>query len=281
MTLTRTPLGRAEAARAVEALTAWALPDRSQHSLHPGDVGWHLRFEEDAVRSALALWSDTAGPVAVELFDAPVRRVSVAPRVEQDEDLASALTAALTQGRISGDWIEIGAESAVGVRLTAAGWKFAVERAHLVRRLDTPVAVPLPYTVVGEADAPDRVAVQFAAFAKSTFSLARWRQMRSSPAGALAVDVLVHAPGGRPAAAATGWFAGKGRCAVLEPVGTHPDVRRLGYGRAVTMATAEELRKRGASAVAVLPPLDLTPAVGVYRAAGFDLVAEEGAFQLP
>lgn len=281
MTLTRTPLGRAEAVQALDALAAWALPDRSQHSLHPGDVGWHLRFEEDTVRSALALWTDAAGPVAVELFDAPVRRVSVAPRVEQDQALASALATALMQGRVSGDWIEIGEDSALGAVLAAAGWRFVAERAHLVRRLDAPVDVPLPYTVVGEADAADRVAVQFAAFAKSTFSLSRWRQMRSSPAGALAVDVLVRAPGGRPAAAATGWFAGAGRCAVLEPVGTHPDVRRLGYGRAVTMATAEELRKRGASAVAVLPPLDLEPAVGVYRAAGFDLVAEEGAFQLP
>ena len=33
-------------------------------------------------------------------------------------------------------------------------------------------------------------------------------------------------PAGQPAAAATGWFAGVGRCGLLEPVGTHPDVER-------------------------------------------------------
>ena len=48
----------------------------------------------------------------------------------------------------------------------------------------------------------------------------------------------------------------------------------------MTLATAEELRKLGASAVAVLPPADNEPAVGVYRSAGFQLVAEERALSL-
>jgi ribosomal protein S18 acetylase RimI-like enzyme len=278
MRVHRTPLGRAEARLALDALRAWALPDRSNRSLHLGDVGWFLRFEEETIRSALAFWSDAAGPVAVELHDAPVRRMSLAPRAEADPALLDALAGAVAAEPGS---VDVAADSGLRERLAAAGWREGEPEAHLVLPLDGPIRVEFPYTLVGEADAAARVAVQRSAFQRSTFTVARWRQMHSSPAGRYAIDILVRTPGGTPAAAAVGWFAGAGRCGVLEPVGTHPDYRRRGYGRAVTMAAAEELRKLGASAVAVLPPVSNAPAVGVYQSAGFELVAEESTLTLP
>lgn len=275
----RTPLGRDDCGLALDALRAWAKPGRSSSSLHVGDVGWFLRFEEDTVRSALSLWSDATGPVAVELFDPPVRRFTVAPRVEADPSLLSALVETITA---DGSPIEVAPESGVRTALLQAGWtEDPSPAAHFVLPLSGPITVDVPYALVGEADAAARVDVQRSAFQRSTFTVARWRQLHASPAGRYAVDVLVRTPGGSAAAAAIGWFAGPGRCAVLEPVGTHPRYRRRGYGRAVVLATAEELRRLGASAVAVLPPADNEPAVGVYRAAGFEVVAHEHTLNPP
>ncbi|MCP2328036.1 ribosomal protein S18 acetylase RimI-like enzyme [Hamadaea flava] len=275
----RTPLGRDDCGLALDALRAWAKPGRSSSSLHVGDVGWFLRFEEDTVRSALALWSDATGPVAVELFDDPGRRITLAPRVEAEPEL---LTAVVDEIRRDGGPVELAPESGVRTALLQAGWtEDPSPAAHFVLPLSGPIAVDVPYVLVGEADAAARVDVQRSAFQRSTFTVARWRQLHASPAGRYAVDVLVRTPGGSAAAAAIGWFAGPGRCAVLEPVGTHPRYRRRGYGRAVVLATAEELRRLGASAVAVLPPADNEPAVGVYRAAGFEVVGHEHTLNPP
>lgn len=276
--LTRYALGRADAGLALDALRAWAAPGRSNGSLHAGDVGWFLRFDEERVRAALAVWSDATGPVAVELSDPELRRISLAPRAEEDPEVLVALADAV---RTDGTPVGVTAESGLWTALVKSGWTAGAPDAHLVLPLSGPIEVDLPYALVGEADAAARVDVQRAAFSRSTFTVARWRQLHSSPAGQYAVDVLVRTPGGTAAAAAIGWFAGPGRCAVLEPVGTHPDYRRRGYGRAVVLAAAEELRRLGASAVAVLPPADLEPAVGAYRAAGFELIGYEHTLTPP
>ncbi|GLY93669.1 GNAT family N-acetyltransferase [Actinoplanes sp. NBRC 103695] len=88
------------------------------------------------------------------------------------------------------------------------------------------------------------------------------------------METLVRTPKGEPAAAATGWFAGAGRCGLLEPVGAHPDHRGHGYGRDAVLGACAALAERGASAVAVVPPASNTAAVALYRSAGFTVVRE-------
>ena len=116
--------------------------------------------------------------------------------------------------------------------------------------------------------------VQRSAFANSTFTVERWHAMKGSPAGGMAVDMLVRTPEGEPAAAATGWFAGVGRCGLLEPVGTHRDHRGAGYGRDAVLGACAALAERGASAVAVVPGAANVAAVALYRSAGFTVVRE-------
>ena len=72
MKLSEQEIGRAEAPMVIAALAAWTPVARGSGPLHPGDIGWFLRLEEDLVRPALRLWSDTSGPVAVSLLDGPV-----------------------------------------------------------------------------------------------------------------------------------------------------------------------------------------------------------------
>jgi ribosomal protein S18 acetylase RimI-like enzyme len=113
------------------------------------------------------------------------------------------------------------------------------------------------------------VEVQRSAFAPgSTFTVDRWEQMRTGPTYDPRFEIVTWTPDGQPAAAATGWFAGVGRCAILEPVGTHRDHQGRGYGRRVNLAVMAALARAGADGVRVHTPGSNTAAVRTYRACG-------------
>ncbi|WP_228982096.1 N-acetyltransferase [Streptomyces sp. DH12] len=285
MMLRERAIGRAEARVVIAALAAWTPAARTGGPLHPGDVGWFLRFEEQPVRSALRLWSDASGPVAVGLLDGPVLRVGLAPRVAADPARAEALAAAFDRAAGDGEaWCDLPEGSPVGGALRRLGWSADPDGQWSVFVCDdvtAPAGAGQRTLVVGEESAADRVAVHRAAFAGSSFTLARWRAMRGSAAAGLCVESLVTTPDGSPAAAATGWLAGAGRCGLLEPVGTHPDHRGHGYGRDAVLAVCARLRERGAGAVAVLTPSTNTAAVALYRSAGFLEVARTRDFRRP
>ena len=237
------------------ALSGWTPPDAPGGGLHPGDVGWQLRFDDATV----LLWTQDSAPVAAGFLDESVLRVTAAPGA----DLAALAADAE-------ELLEPGNDATDG--LPMPGWE-RDPQAWLVLSW-SPRPVSSRAGPVGESDAADRVLVQRSAFAGSTFTVDRWRAMKRSPAGGLAVEVLTRTPAGEPAAAATGWFAGAGRCGLLEPVGTHPDHRGHGYGRDAVLGACAALAERGAPAVAVVTPAANKAAVALYRSAGFTLVRE-------
>ncbi|KHD75686.1 GNAT family N-acetyltransferase [Actinoplanes utahensis] len=251
--ITRRHLTPSATGPALRALAAWTPADAPGGGLHPGDVGWHLRFDDAGV----LLWSCDDVPVTVGVLDGTVLHVTTAPGA----DLAT----------LAADAVDLGADAVAGVSIP--GWEPVADQRWVVLswapRPVTSRAVP-----VTAADVADRVLVQRAAFTGSTFTVDRWHTMKQSPAGDLAVDVLVRTPAGEPAAAATGWFAGPGRCGLLEPVGTHDRHRGHGYGRDAVLGACAALTGRGASAVAVVTPADNQAAVALYRSAGFTVVRE-------
>jgi ribosomal protein S18 acetylase RimI-like enzyme len=256
VSLARLRLNPAETGPALRALCAWTPVDVPGGGLHPGDVGWHLRFEDAGV----FLWIDDEVPVAVGFLDSSVLRVTAAPGADLVA-LAADAEELLESGNAASDGLAIpGWEPEPGESWLALSW--------------TPRPVSSRAESVDEADAADRVLVQRAAFAKSTFTVERWHTMKRSPAGGLAVEALVRTPAGEPAAAAAGWFAGEGRCGLLEPVGTHPDHRGHGYGRDAVLGACAALVDRGASAVAVVAMSTNVAAVALYRSAGFTVVRE-------
>ncbi|MEV4896050.1 GNAT family N-acetyltransferase [Nonomuraea sp. NPDC055795] len=255
ISLARRRLTPAETGPALHALSAWTPADAPAGGLHPGDVGWYLRLADAAV----FLWTDGAAPVAAGFLDGPVLRVSAAPGADLGALAADA-----------GDLLEPGNDWSDG--LPVPGWER--ERESWVVMSWTPRPVRGRARPVADADAADRVLVQRSAFAGSTFTVERWHAMKRSPAGGLAVETLVRTPEGEPAAAATGWFAGVGRCGLLEPVGTVPGHRGHGYGRDAVLGTCAALVERGASAVAVLTPASNHAAVALYRSAGFTVLRE-------
>lgn len=255
LSLARHRLTPAGIGPALRALSEWTPADVPVGSLHPGDVGWYLRMEDAAV----FLWTDDALPAAVGFLDGPVLRVTTAPGA----DLGALAADAEELLKPGNDWCD---------GLPIAGWELSQEPWLVMTWAPRPVSSRAE--LVGDADAADRVLVQRSAFEGSTFTVERWHAMKQSLAGELAVEALVRTPEGEPAAAATGWFAGAGRCGLLEPVGAHPDHRGNGYGRDAVLGACAALVHRGASAVAVATPAANEAAVALYRSAGFTVVRE-------
>lgn len=256
ISLVRHRLTGAEAGPALDALREWTPADVPRGGIHPGDVGWQLRFAD----ATILLWTDAGAPVAAGYFDENVLRVTTAPGADLAA-LAADAEELLTDDDARSDGLPL------------PGWKLDYSEPWSAMSW-TPRPVTSRAERVGEAAAADRVMVQRAAFTRSTFTVERWRAMKQSPAGGLAVDMLVRTSAGEAAAAATGWFGGVGRCGLLEPVGTHPDHRRHGYGRDVVLGTCAALADLGASAVAVVTPSANVAAVELYRSAGFTVVRE-------
>ena len=260
---TRRHLAPSDAGPALHALTAWTPARAPGGGVHPGDLGWHLRLPGADV----LLWTAGDEPMAAGFLDGDVLRVTTAPGA----DLPG----------LAADATGLAASAVDG--LPIPGWQPRHDEPRLVlSRAPQPVpaAAGRARPVTG-ADVPDRVLVQRTAFTGSTFTVDRWHTMRQSPAGHLAVDVLVRTPAGEPAAAATGWFAGPGRCGLLEPVGTHPGHRGHGYGRDAVLGACGALTARGASAVAVVTPASNEAAVALYRSAGFTVVGENHVLVRP
>jgi ribosomal protein S18 acetylase RimI-like enzyme len=111
---------------------------------------------------------------------------------------------------------------------------------HHVGRLDSlpePV-VPDGFTLrhVEPDDLERRVDVHRAAFAPSRVVPESYAHVQAAPPYRHELDWVVEAPDGRFAAFALCWLDEENGVAELEPVGTHPDFRRLGLARAVSIA---------------------------------------------
>lgn len=262
------------------ALRQWQY-EGAPMQLHPGDVGWYCRFGPEETAGALRCWYRDGRPLAVGLLDGPgLLRMTIDPAVRLDEELATRMAedistpsrGVLPEGRVL---VEAPADALVHQVLAGAGWPLDEPWTPLFRDLTEPVPVPdVPLRVMDPSAADlrtrigERVAVQRAAFAASTFTAARWQAMANGAAYADARCLIAY-HGADPAAVITVWSAGTGRPGLLEPMGVDPQHRGRGFGRAITLAGAQALRQMGASSAVVCTPSANTAAVATYRAAGF------------
>jgi ribosomal protein S18 acetylase RimI-like enzyme len=261
---------------AIRAVRTWQT-DRSPFQLHPGDLGWNVRFGEAETAAAVRVWSGASGIVAVGFLDAPdLVRVTVDPARRDDmrlaEQLADDLDGILPDGTAS---VEAPQDVLLHQVLAARGWRQGEAWTPLRRDLAEPVPpVSLRVEVVGAELAAARADVQRAAFPNSTFTAERWRLMAAGSAYADARCLLGFDAQDTPVAAIRVWSAGPGRPGLVEPMGVHRDHRGHGYGTAITVAGAAALRELGASSAVVATPSDNVAGVATYRAAGFEPQAE-------
>jgi GNAT superfamily N-acetyltransferase len=96
------------------------------------------------------------------------------------------------------------------------------------------------------ANVPRRVAVHRAAWEPSSVTEDSYARVMSTWPYRDDLDFVVEAPDGSLAASALGWYDDANRVGEFEPVGTHPEHRRLGLARAVLLFGMQCLRDAGA-----------------------------------
>ncbi len=261
---------------AVHVLREWQ-HDEAPMQLHPGDVGWFWRFGAEAAAAAVRTWSRDGRILALGLLDGPeLLRLTIAPDVRRDEELAQQLVADITapdRGVLPDGKVNVESPSDALVRdlLADRGWTADEPWTPLRRDLTAPVPDPgVPIEVIGPEQAGVRAAVQRAAFDTSTFSDERWSAMAAGPAYADARCLVAYDDQGDAVAAVTVWSAGPGQPGLLEPMGVHRDHRGHGYGRAITVAAAAALRELGSSSAIVCTPSSNVGGVATYASAGFE-----------
>jgi GNAT superfamily N-acetyltransferase len=122
-----------------------------------------------------------------------------------------------------------------------------------------------------EAGPKAAVQAHLDAWAPSTYTAERFEGVRQTAAYRGDLHILVQAPDGTMASSTIMWLDAANRTAEFEPVGTHPDYRRLGLGRAMLLHGMQLARAAGATHVTVvcLGAPGHPEARGLYYSVGF------------
>ncbi|MEV4537583.1 GNAT family N-acetyltransferase [Asanoa sp. NPDC049518] len=274
----------------VEVVAGW------QHTggpvqLHPGDLGWNWSLGAEALARAVRVWSRDGQILAVGMVDDDARliRMGIAPSVDDDAAFAAQLLADLSDPArgVPLDSVEARSGAAFRELLQRDGWVADEPWTPLSRDLTGPVddsglrIEVIGADNVGDRIVQDRVTVQRAMFANSTFTLERWHAMAAAPSYRRARCLVGYDSAGVPVATVTVWSAGEGRPGLLEPLGVHRDHHGRGYGRGITLAAAAALRELGSSTATVCTPSGNTGGVATYVSAGFQRLADVTDFRRP
>lgn len=272
---------------AAEALASWQ-EEGAPVQLHPGDLGWNWKLGTENLAGAVRVWRRDGQIMAVGLVeDANLVRMGVAPIVDRDDTFAARLLADLSdpaRGVLSADDASVEARSGTAFRrlLSEGGWVADESWTPLSRDLTAAVDdCSLRVVVVDAATAQERVEVQRAAFPNSTLTVERWHTMATSSPYRRARCLVAYDSNDAAVAAVTVWSAGPGRPGLLEPLGVHQDHRGHGFGTAISLAAAAELRGMGASSATVCTPSSNVGAVATYASAGFRRLPPVTDFRRP
>ncbi len=123
----------------------------------------------------------------------------------------------------------------------------------------------------GDAGPEAAVRAHVDAWAPSTYTAEGYEGVRQTAAYRADLHVLVEAPDGTMAASTIMWLDEANRTVEFEPVGTHPDYRRLGLGTAMMLHGMHLARDAGAvqATVACLGAPGHPKARGLYYGVGF------------
>ncbi len=255
--------------------------DASPMQLHPGDLGWNWQFGAEATAAAVRTWSRDGQLLAIGFLDSPeVLRMTVAPQVWREQELAHQVVADVSEpqhgvlpaGKVS---VETPNGTLVQDLLSDVGWSAGEPWTPLRRDLTEPVnTADMRIEVIGSEQVSDYTAVHRSAFGSPRFTDELWHAMAAGLPYADARSLLAYDDQGVAVAEVTVWSAGPGKPGLIEPMGVHAERRGHGYGRAICVAAAAELKKLGSSSALVCTPSALTAAVATYKSAGFQQLPE-------
>lgn len=127
------------------------------------------------------------------------------------------------------------------------------------------------FRTADEAGPEAAVQAHHDAWAPSPYTVESYEGVRQTVAYRGDLHILVEAPNGTMAASTIMWLDEVNQTAEFEPVGTHPDYRRLGLGRAMLLHGMHLARAAGAThmTVACLGAPGHPNARGLYYSVGF------------
>jgi GNAT superfamily N-acetyltransferase len=127
------------------------------------------------------------------------------------------------------------------------------------------------FRTADEAGSEAAVQAHLDAWAPSSYTAASYEGVRQTTAYRGDLHILVEAPDGTMAASTIMWLDDVNKTAEFEPVGTHPDYRRQGLGRAMLLHGMHLVRAAGAThvTVACLGAPGHPQARGLYYSVGF------------
>lgn len=278
--LTEDPFTRGGDLRPLLAMVAGARASRHPHAfLHPGGLQWLLRRlanESFTVR----LWRDGAAPAAAIVDDAGnVMLVSADPSLERYLwllDRAEAGRRERSDGAIEisvwdGDHELL---SAIASRGYAPSGTLGYELVN--DRVSTSVTPRLPdgFRMGWLEPALDDAYVELHRAAWSTRAPSPYRRALHDAVTAMPdfdrrLVAIATAPDGTLAAYCIAWLDPLARTVEIEPLGTRPEFRRLGIGRAIVDEVVRRAAERDAASVLVWGTGTNPIAVHLYESAGF------------
>jgi len=257
--------------------------------LHPGDIPHHIYNGNKYYNPAdlLTIWEDDQGIAAWLLvnvrfkgFDAQVRPDLRGSDLEREVlELAYHRTVEMvhlheiTCDNISADAFR--GDTARIQLLGDLGWVSAGELPYVLNRTGlNPVAVPdLPdgflFRSAKDVDDTDALAkVHNAAFSPN-WTPDLYRYVMESPGYEPERELVIQAPDGNFVAFSVIWYDHLNRTGLFEPVGTHKDYRRRGFGQAIMLYGMQKMAAAGMVYATVAHFGDNEAARGLYQGLGF------------
>jgi len=260
--------------------------------LHPGDIVHHLFYGNKLFDPAdlATIWEDESGVAAWVLVHPTYRAYDIQVRHDlrggafEREVLVFAdarIVEVMRANGVESDMI-VGDAFRCDLRritlLTELGWKRDDDPPYIINRariadMSRP-EVPDGYTirpVAGVGEAAAVAAVHHAAFPGAGWTEELYRHVMESPGYDPARELVAETADGTLAAFAMTWHDELNRTGLMEGVGTHPDHRQIGLGRAIVGFAAHYLAATSGMAYAtVANSQSNTASSALYRSAGFE-----------
>jgi mycothiol synthase len=268
--------------------------DSQAHYAHIGDLSWWMFYndlDDSHWPKHICLWEQEDHTVgwtlldlnwrSFDLFLLPRLRGSAEEALMLDWSVAQLTDLIRLQGGSEIQTMWIAEHDATRIqqleqrgfcRGTYAMW-------YLERSLRTPIAEPqLPegFTVrpiAGETEFKVRALASHDAFgSQKPFEeyWPRYQRFVHSPVYGPSLDLATLTPDQRMASFCIAWPDPVNHIGLFEPVGTHPDFRNLGLGKAVMIEGLRRLQNYGMTAAMVCVECDNQAAQELYQAVGFE-----------
>lgn len=254
---------------------------------HPGDFVWALFQNEDFdPRENVRLFEDDDGLLGYALLEGSDGVImQTRPDLRGSGEIEDGMLSWATSRRNPETGIKTGSletDTAMNALLEKLGFERNPNPSFkmLLHPLeDVPrVATPDGWSVrnVGDEEEWERcVDLHREVWSPSRVTLTAYERLRKAPGYDPSLDLVAVGPEGEFSAYAICWFDPRSCVGLFEPVGTHPEYRRMGLGKAVITEGLRRLRNLGARHALVLCAHDNEPALRLYENAGFRLVERE------